>query len=117
MYTIDAKHKIVGRLASEIAMILMGKNKSNYQSHTVAPVKVHVYNTDLVQISGNKPKAKKYYRHSGVIGNLKEETAEHLMKRDSRQVLKYALLGMLPKNKLRPRQMKNVIFYKGPAPK
>lgn len=115
-HTIDAKDKIIGRLASEIAMILMGKDKTGYQPQNVAPVRIRIYNTDQMRVTGNKLKAKKYYRHSGVIGNLKEETLEQRMKRDSRQALKHALAGMLPKNKLRARRLKNVILYKGPIP-
>lgn len=94
-------------------MILMGKNRPDYKSNQVPTVAVKVFNTDLMKVTGRKPTQKIYYRHSGVIGNLREETMEHLMKRDSRKALQIAISGMLPKNTLRPRQLKNVSFYKG----
>lgn len=112
-HTFDAKGKIVGRLASEIAALLIGKTSPTYQKNRVHPVKVKVFNTDLIKITGRKPVQKLYRRHSGYIGNLKEERFEHLLKRDSRQILKIAINGMLPKNRLRKQQLKNIEFFKG----
>lgn len=113
---IDAKGKIVGRLASEIAMALMGKQSARYRPNKTPDTKVTVYNTDFVKISGQKSKAKMYYRHSGTIGNLKKESFGHLLKRDSRSIVKRAVSGMLPKNKLRKRQLRNLMLYKSLLP-
>jgi large subunit ribosomal protein L13 len=113
-HTIDAKNKIVGRLASEVATLLAGKTSPAYKPNVVLPMKVSVYNTDKIRITGKKPLQKIYRRHSGRIGNLKEESFEKLLKRDSRQILKIAIMGMLPKNRLRSQRIKQVTFYKGP---
>ena len=115
-HIIDAKGKIFGRIASEIAMILTGKNSVLYRQNVVPSVAVKVYNTDALKISGRKLLQKMYYRHSGRIGNLKEETLGNLMKRDSRRVVELAVFGMLPKNRLRKEHMKHISFYKGQVP-
>lgn len=115
-HVIDAKGKIVGRLASEVASLLIGKNKATYRPEKVAPMKVKVFNSDLVIITGKKASQKLYRRHSGHIGNLKEESFSSLLQRDSRQIIKYAVSGMLPKNKLRRVFLKNVLIYKKELP-
>lgn len=110
---INADGKIVGRLASDIARLLLGKQNSAARSNTVASGEVVVANTDTMRVSGNKMKGKIYYRHSGYIGNLKEESLEALFRRDSREVLRRAVSGMLPKNKLRKERMKKLRLFRG----
>ena len=111
-HKIDAKDKIVGRIASELAVLLMGKNLPTYRDNKTPDVSIKVFNTDFVKVTGRKEIQKIYRRHSGVIGNLKEETLKHLRARDSRQIIKNALIGMLPKNKLRKVHLRKIQFYK-----
>lgn len=111
-YTIDAKGKILGRLASEVAKVLIGKSIPSYRPNRIPEGKVRVFNTDKVAVTGRKSKQKLYRRHSGYIGNLKEETLEHMMLRDSRKAFLHAVSGMLPKNKLRKKILKNLSLYR-----
>jgi len=113
VYKIDATNKVLGRLASKIAILLQGKHKPNFVPYLNTGDKVIVINTDKMKITGKKLKKKVYYRHSGYPGGLKKITLEELMKKDSREVLKKAVWGMLPKNKLRKQRIKNLKLYKG----
>ncbi|MCD6528662.1 50S ribosomal protein L13 [bacterium] len=113
VYKIDATNKVLGRLASKIAILLQGKHKPNFVPYLNTGDKVIVTNTDKIKITGKKLKKKVYYRHSGYPGGLKKITLEELMKRDSREVLRKAVWGMLPKNKLRKQRIKNLKLYKG----
>ena len=115
-YTIDATDKILGRLASEIAFLLRGKNSPHFSPHRMSGQKIVVWHTDGLRVTGRKMNQKLYRRHSGYLGNLKEEKLEHLMARDSRVVLRHAVLGMLPKNRLQKRLMKNLTLFKGTNP-
>ncbi len=109
---IDAKGKTLGRLASEVAFYLMGKNNPAYQRHnTDASSTVFVYNTDEIKVTGKKMKQKLYWRHSGYPGGIKSETLEKVMEKDSREAVKRAVYGMLPKNKLRERMLKKLKLY------
>ena len=110
-YTIDAKGKILGRLAVEAAVLLRGKNTANFLPRITPENIVKVINTDLMKFTGKKLKQKTYYRHSGYPGGLKEETLEKLFVRDSREVLRLAVYGMLPKNKLRDRMITRLFVY------
>lgn len=112
-YKINAKGKVLGRLASEVVLLLRGKNDPAFNQARAASNRVVAYNTDAVRITGRKLAQKKYRRHSGYPGALKEESLERLMERDSRLVLRHAVRGMLPKNKLRDRMIKNMVLYKG----
>lgn len=111
-YHIDAANKILGRLASEISALLRGKNDSRFQPSRLSGNKVAVFNTDKIKVSGRKTEQKLYRRHSGYHGGLKEIKMKDLMRRDSRLVLRHAVGGMLPKNKLRDRLMKNLTLYR-----
>lgn len=111
-YTIDASGKILGRCACEVALLLRGKNNPNFDPGKLSGIHVTVYNTDKIAVTGKKEKAKKYHRHSGYPGGFAEETLGHLMARDSRKVLSRAVSGMLPKNKLRSKFMKNLVLLK-----
>ena len=114
-YKIDAENKILGRLASEVALLLRGKRNPQFDPSRLSGDKVVIYNTDKLQVTGKKMDQKLYRRHSGFHGGLKEETLKSLLARDSRLVLTHAVRGMLPKNKLRDRMMKNLVMYKGLA--
>lgn len=112
---IDASDKILGRLAGEIAMTLQGKTTPDFDPAQLSNNKVIVYNTDHIRVTGKKPLQKLYRHHSGYPGGLKEESLERMMARDSRVALRHAVAGMLPKNRLRPRMLKNLALHKGPA--
>lgn len=110
---INADGKIVGRLASDIARFLLGKQNPAARPNKVVSEEIAVTNTDVMRVSGKKMEGKTYYRHSGYIGNLKAESLASLFRRDSREVLRRAVSGMLPKNKLRKERMKKLKLFRG----
>mgnify|MGYP001570736654 CR=1 FL=1 len=110
---LDAANKILGRFAVEIAILLQGKDTPHFDPAKLSAPKISVYNTDQLRFTGRKMDQKQYRHHTGFPGGLKEETLERLMRRDSRIALRHAVAGMLPKNRLRPRMMKNLMLYKG----
>lgn len=112
-YHIDAKDKILGRLATEVAIKLRGKDSPSFDPSKLSGTRVVVLHTDDIKVSGRKMTQKLYRRHSGFHGGLKEESLRDLMARDSRLALRHAVMGMLPKNRLRDRIIKNLIMYKG----
>jgi large subunit ribosomal protein L13 len=108
-YTIDAKGRVPGRVATEAAVLLIGKNKVDYARNKVPNVEVEVLNVGALSLEAKKLKAKSYYRHSGYPGALKSESMQQVVdKKGAKEVLRRAVYGMLPKNKLRPRMMKNL---------
>ena len=109
-YHIDAKDKILGRLASEIAVILQGKKSPKYELRLLGGDKVYVENVKNLKVTGRKYKEKIYYRHTGYMGHLKEKTFEQVFAKDPRKVLRQAVRRMLPKNFLNQKRMKNLIF-------
>jgi len=110
-YTIDASGKVLGRLAAEIAVLLRGKNKPDFSPHIDAGDTVVVINTSKIKITGKKAEQKKYYRHSGYVGGIKEISYKEFFKKNPNQVLKRAVYGMLPKNKLRAKMIKRLKLY------
>lgn len=112
-YTIDASGKILGRLAVEIVNILRGKNKPNFLPYLEGANGVVVFNADKMKVSGKKMKQKIYYRHSLYPGGLKKKVLREMFEKDSREVLRRAVYGMLPKNKLRAKMIKRLKMYKG----
>lgn len=107
-HTIDGSGKVLGRLATKIAILLRGKHKPNFQPNKDMGDFVIVKNVDKIRFTGKKMKQKIYYRHSGYPGGLKEIPLEKLFKKDPSKVLKIAVMGMLPKNKLRKKQIKRL---------
>lgn len=112
-YNINAKGKILGRLAVEAAVLLRGKNTANFLPRITPDNIVKITNTDLIKFSGKKLKQKKYYHHSGYPGGLKEISLEKLFAKDSREVVKNAVYGMLPKNRTRDKIIINLKLFKG----
>jgi large subunit ribosomal protein L13 len=112
-YVVDAQGKTLGRLSTEIARTLTGKNKPQYATHVDTGDFVIVINAEHAVLSGRKEDQKIYYRHSGKPGHLKMETAGHLRERRPEQMIQRAVKGMLPKNKLGRRQLKKLKVYKG----
>jgi len=111
-HTIDAKGKILGRLAVEAAVLLRAKNTATFLPRITPQNIVKVINTDLMKFTGKKLKQKTYYRHSGYPGGLREETLEKLFARNSREVLRLAVYGMLPKNRTRDKIIRNLKLFK-----
>lgn len=112
---IDASGKILGRLATQVAKLLMGKGDASFDYAKPGDTKVIVTNTDQIAVTGKKAVQKMYYRHSGYHGGLKETRYDTLFAKDSRRVLEHAVMGMLPKNRLRVVRMKRLVMHKGPA--
>jgi len=108
-HTIDAAGKKPGRIATQVAVILMGKDRTDFARNRIPEVEVEVLSAAKMSLDTNKLRDKTYATHSGYPGNLKLETMGHLVeKRGAKEVLRRAVYGMLPKNKLRPRMMKNL---------
>lgn len=107
-HTIDATGKVLGRLATEIALLLRGKNKPDFAPNKDTGDFVKVKNAGNIKFSGKKIEQKKYFRHSGYLGGLKHDPLKKVLERDAGQVLKKAVWGMLPKNRLRSKQIKRL---------
>ena len=108
-YTIDATNKKLGRVASEAAKVLMGKNSSSYAPNRVADVKVTITNTSKADLSSKKKEEKTYTRYSGYPGGLKSFNMEHVIsKKGYSELFRMAVKGMLPKNKLQAKMMLNL---------
>ena len=112
-YLVDAAGKTLGRLASEIAHRLKGKHKPTYAPHQDLGDHIVVINAERVRLTGNKMEQKVYRHHSGYPGGLKEIPIRALLQRRPTEVLREAVLGMLPKNKLRARRAKKLRVYAG----
>lgn len=108
-HLVDAKDKILGRLSSDIALLLMGKNKSNFVRNLDCGDYVVVLNAKFVKVTGKKEKLKKYYRHSGYPGGFKSETLEELRNRRPEEIITHAVAGMVPQNRLK-KQMLNRLY-------
>jgi large subunit ribosomal protein L13 len=109
-HIIDATGKALGRLASQIAIFLQGKQKPNFDPSKDMGDFVIVKNVEKIKFTGKKIKKKKYYFHSGYLGGLKELSLEEVFKKDPKKVLKMAVSGMLPKNRLGKRMLKRLKF-------
>jgi large subunit ribosomal protein L13 len=112
-YLIDAKDRVLGRVATQIAMRLRGKHKPIYTPHADTGDFVVVVNADKVMLTGKKWDNKIYYRHSGYIGGLKQISAKKLREKRPEDILHFAVRGMLPKNSLGRRQLKKLKVYVG----
>ncbi len=108
--TIDASGQIVGRLATKIATILMGKNKPDYEPHIDSGDKVQVLNVSEVRFTGKKLSVKEYKHHSMHPGGLKIKLAKDVLKEDPKEIILHAVAKMLPKNKTRDARLKRVSF-------
>ena len=111
-HTIDASGRILGRMAVEIAILLRGKHRPDFAPYKDEGDVVIVKNVEKMKFSGKKMEKKKYYHHSGYLGGLKETPLAKLFERSPEEVLKIAVFGMLPKNKLRSRMIKRLKFEK-----
>jgi large subunit ribosomal protein L13 len=111
---VDADGQILGRLATEIADTLRGKTKPAYTPHVDTGDFVVVINAEKVRVTGKKLEQKIYYRHSGYPGGLRERTLAEQLARRPEEVIRKAVKGMLPKNKLAAAQLRKLKVYAGP---
>lgn len=107
-YEIDAKDQSLGRLATQVASFLMGKNSASYERHKDMGGTVVITNASKIKVTGKKMEQKEYYHHSGYPGGLKTKTMEDIFKKDPAEVIKRAVWNMLPKNKLRDEMIKRL---------
>jgi large subunit ribosomal protein L13 len=112
-YFVDAEGKVVGRLASEISMILMGKRKPDYSPHLDNGDNVVVINAEKIVLTGNKSQDLEYFRHSGFPGGKKFTNIKKVMEKNPAFVLEHAIKGMLPKSKMGRKIFKNLKIYAG----
>ena len=112
-WIIDAEDKVVGRLAAKIATILRGKNKTIFTPHVDTGDFVVVINAEKIRFTGRKLEDKIYYNHSGYMGGIKEINAKKLLDKKPEEVIKRAVKGMLPKNKLGRQMFKKLKIYTG----
>ncbi|MEB3159377.1 MAG: 50S ribosomal protein L13 [Synechococcus sp.] len=112
-YLVDAENQTLGRLATEVASVLRGKNKATFTPHLDTGDFVIVVNADKIRVSGNKPQQKLYRRHSGRPGGMKVETFEHLQERLPERIVEKAIKGMLPHNALGRQLFRKLKVYKG----
>lgn len=112
-YVIDASEAPLGRLSTRVATLLTGKGKPMFTSHIDCGDYVVIVNADNLVVTGEKQTDKMYYRHSGYVGNLKEATLKEKQAKKSGEVIRLAVKGMLPKNKLVDERLKRLKIYSG----
>jgi len=112
-HVIDASDKVLGRLAAQVAGLLMGKHKPMFSRNLDTGDFVVVINAEKVRLSGNKAKQKLYYRHSGYPGGLKSVSFEKMMQAHPTRAIEYAVKGMLPHNRLGASMIKKLKVYTG----
>jgi len=108
IHKIDATEKVIGRMATEIATLLRGKHKPEYQPNVDLGDRVEVTNVKQAKFTGNKLEQKEYYSHSGYPGGLKTKKMSELLEKNPTEILKKAVWNMLPKNKLRSEMIKRL---------
>ena len=113
-YVVDAEGKTLGRLASEVANVLRGKNKPTYTPHIDTGDYVIVVNAEKIQVTGKKLVQKIYYHHSEYVGGMKEATLREMMQKKPEFVITHAVKGMLPKGPLGRQMLKKLHVYAGP---
>ncbi|MCJ7747712.1 MAG: 50S ribosomal protein L13 [Desulfobacterales bacterium] len=113
-YLVNAEGKVLGRLATELAKILRGKNKPSFTPHVDTGDFVVVVNAEKVVLTGKKMKDKIYYHHTGYPGGIKEISAEKLLAKKPTEMLRIAVKGMLPKNSLGRQMLQKLKIYAGP---
>ena len=113
-YVVDAEGKTLGRLATQIANALRGKRKPEYTPHCDTGDFVVVVNAAKIAVSGDKRTSKLYYRHSGYPGGLRQRTLGEMLDRRPEEVIRIAVKGMLPRNRLARQQLRKLKVYAGP---
>ena len=113
-YVVDAEGKTLGRLATRIADVLRGKRKPTYTPHVDVGDFVVVVNAEKIAVTGNKRQDKRYWRHSGYPGGIKSQSLGEMLERRPEEVLRKAVRGMLPRNRLARQQLTKLKIYAGP---
>ena len=113
-YVVDAEGKTLGRLASEVAKVLRGKNKAIFTPHIDTGDYVIVVNAEKIKVTGKKLEQKVYYRHSDYVGGMKETTLKEMLNKHPERVIEYAVKGMLPKGPLGRQMYTKLFVYAGP---
>ena len=111
---IDASNQVLGRVASDIARLLRGKHKPTFTPHMDTGDFVVVINAERVRLTGNKVEEKKYYRHSGYPGGIHTRTAREMLEKNPERLIRLAVWGMLPKNRLGRKLLRKLKVYAGP---
>jgi len=112
-YVVDATDKVLGRLATQIAMRLRGKHRPDFTPHLDTGDFIIVINAEKIRLTGRKLDQKKYHKHSGYLGGLKTMTAKQMLEKKPEEVIRLAVRRMLPKNKLARHQLKKLKIYRG----
>lgn len=112
-YVIDAEGKVLGRLATEVASILRGKNKPIYTPHVDTGDHVIIINAEKIKLTGNKLQQKNHYYHTGYPGGLKEVPYSQLIEKNPEKIIELAVKGMLPKNRLGRQMYRKLKVYRG----
>ena len=112
-YLVNSDNQVLGRMATRVATLLMGKNKPYFTPHLDCGDYVVMVNCEKVKLTGRKPKQKKYYRHSGYPGGFKEISFQEQMEKDPTKIIRQAVAGMLPKNKLRKKRLARLKIFTG----
>ena len=112
-YITDAKDWVLGRLATRLSKLLMGKNKPYYTANLDTGDYVIVINAEKIQVTGNKIENKMYYKHSGYIGGLKEKNLAEMLEKKPEEVINQAVRLMLPKTKMGRQMLKKLFVYRG----
>lgn len=113
-WLIDAEGKVLGRLATEVAVLLRGKSRPEFTPFLDSGDFVVVINAERIILTGKKIEQKKYYSHSGYPGGIKEKSLKDLMENNPEEVVRKAVRGMIPKNKLGRKIQKKLKVYRGP---
>jgi len=113
-YLVNAENKVLGRLASQVAIRLRGKHKPIFTPHADTGDFIVVVNAEKVALTGSKADKKIYYRYTGYMGGLRQITARKLLDKKPEEIIRLAVRGMLPKNSLGRRQLKKLKIYAGP---
>jgi large subunit ribosomal protein L13 len=113
-YVVDAEGKTLGRLATQLANVLRGKRKPTYTPHVDVGDFVVVLNAEKIVVSGNKREDKLYWRHSGYIGSIRSQSLGDLLEKRPEEVIRRAVKGMLPRNRLGRQQLRKLKVYAGP---
>ena len=113
-YVVDASGMVLGRLASEVASVLRGKNKPEFTPNVDTGDYVVVVNADKIKVTGKKLDQKIYYRHSDYVGSLKETTLKEMLAKHPERVIEFAVKGMLPKGPLGRQMYTKLFVYAGP---
>ncbi len=114
-YEVDAEGKVLGRLATQIAMVLMGKTRPDYTPYVCSGDFVIVVNAEKIAVTGKKMQDKKYYNHSGYPGGLRIRSLERVLNTKPEEVIMEAVRRMLPKNRLASQMLKKLKVYAGPT--